>query len=116
MFDKEMQAALIADGEKLAALTGTDHGPYFVSEKSTQTSDTTRVDAFRNMFAILHNLDRWELEEAGLIAAHDDDKWTRFNSNLTTFVLKLDDARLDALYSLVQERQPARYRSAGEVV
>lgn len=30
MFDKEMQAALIADGEKLAALTGEDHGPYFV--------------------------------------------------------------------------------------
>lgn len=28
MLDKEMQAALIADGEKLAALTGEDHGPW----------------------------------------------------------------------------------------
>ncbi|MBB6299933.1 hypothetical protein [Rhizobium leucaenae] len=27
--DQEMQAALLADGEKLAALTGDDHGPYF---------------------------------------------------------------------------------------
>ena len=26
-FDKEMEAALIADGEKLRALTGEDHGP-----------------------------------------------------------------------------------------
>lgn len=112
MFDKEMHAALIADGEKLAALTGTDHGPYFVSEKSTQTSDTTPVDAFRNMFAILHNLDRWELD--GVVT--DDRSWDRYNDDLTTFVLKLDDARLDKLYALVQGRQPARYRSVGEVV
>lgn len=28
-FDKEMQAALEADGEKLRAMTGEDHGPYF---------------------------------------------------------------------------------------
>lgn len=27
-FPAEMQAALIADGEKLAALTGEDHGPW----------------------------------------------------------------------------------------
>lgn len=31
-FDREMQAALEADGAKLAALTGEDHGPYFASE------------------------------------------------------------------------------------
>ena len=29
---KEMQAALLADGEKLKALTGIDHGPFFVPE------------------------------------------------------------------------------------
>lgn len=29
--DKAMQAALIADGEKLKALTGEDHGPRFIS-------------------------------------------------------------------------------------
>jgi len=32
MFDKEMQAALEADGEKLAALTGEDHGPWSVDD------------------------------------------------------------------------------------
>ncbi|MGO8211861.1 hypothetical protein ACC782_33815 [Rhizobium ruizarguesonis] len=31
-FDKEMQAALIADGEKLAALTGEDHGPWDLAD------------------------------------------------------------------------------------
>jgi hypothetical protein len=31
-WDKEMQAALIADGEKLRAMTGEDHGPYFFDD------------------------------------------------------------------------------------
>lgn len=77
---------------------------------AAQQTVANPADAFRNMFAILHNLGRMDLEEAGLIASLDDDKWKRFNTNLTTFVLKLDDARLDALYALVQERQPARYK------
>lgn len=32
MFDKEMQAALAADGEKLRAMTGEDHGPWEAEE------------------------------------------------------------------------------------
>lgn len=104
MFDKEMQAALIADGEKLAALTGTDHGPYFVSEKSTQTSDTTRVDAFRNMFAILHNL---ETSDLPFMSA---EQRLSFFRDPVPAILRLDDDRLDALYALVQSRQPAKYR------
>jgi len=31
-FTKEMQAALVADGEKLKQLTGEDHGPVFLVE------------------------------------------------------------------------------------
>lgn len=31
-WDKEMERALIADGEKLRALTGKDHGPWIVGE------------------------------------------------------------------------------------
>lgn len=73
---------------------------------AAQQTVANPADAFRNMFAILHNLDRDEL--AGIVT--DDSGWKRFNTNLTTFVLKLDDARLDALYALVQERQPARYK------
>src|SRR5690349_6215797 len=69
-----------------------------------------KVDAFRNVFAILHNVAMWDLEDAGIIRKGDEDKWKRFNRDLTTFVLKLDDARLGALYALVQSKQPERYR------
>lgn len=72
--------------------------------------DRSDALAFRNVFAILHNIDMWELENAGIIRKGDNDKWTRFNQNLTTFILKLDDAKLDALCDLVQSRQPERYR------
>jgi hypothetical protein len=34
--DREMQRALLADGEKLAQLTGADHGPYFFPEDATR--------------------------------------------------------------------------------
>ena len=76
-------------------------------------SDHTPVDAFRNTFAILHNLDLYALNGAGVIGNNnprDNKDWDRFNDDLTTFVLKLDDARLDALYALVQSKQPERYR------
>lgn len=110
MFDKEMQAALIADGEKLAALTGTDHGPYFVSEKSTQTSDTNPADAFRNMFAILHNL------ETGDLPFMTAEQRMAFFRDPCVAILRLDDARLDALYALVQSKQPAKYREGERAV
>jgi hypothetical protein len=31
-FDREMMAALEADGEKLRQMTGKDHGPWFIEE------------------------------------------------------------------------------------
>lgn len=72
------------------------------------------ADAFRNMFAILHNLGASELMRAGVLTPATRHQWTE--RDLTTFVLKLDDARLDALYALVQSRQPAKYRDhVGEV-
>ena len=61
-------------------------------------------DAFRNMFAILHNL---ETDDLSFMTA--EQRLAFFRDPVPT-VLKLDDARLDALYSLVQSRQPARYR------
>lgn len=77
---------------------------------SPENRNGLSADAFRNAFAILHNIDRSELEDAGIILRRNDTAWTRFNNNLTTFVLKLDDDKLDALYALVQARQPERYR------
>lgn len=62
--------------------------PRGVSKECIQTSDSKGLNAFRNAFAILHNLHRWELEKAGLIAAHK------------------------ALWALIKDRQTARYREA----
>ena len=75
-----------------------------MSEKYTQTSDSRKADAFRNMFAILHNL--WEPDLPFLNYRQQQDF---FESPIET-ILRLDDARLDALYALVQSRQPERYR------
>lgn len=80
---------------------------------SVRPGVTNPADAFRNMFAILHNCGLAELNDAGVIGNNnprDNKDWDRFNDDLTTFVLKLDDARLDALYALVQSKQPAHYR------
>jgi len=67
----------------------------------------TKVAAFRNTFAILHNLDDSELRFL------DPRQRLQFFDNPLRTILKLDDARLDALYALVQSRQPERYRKAG---
>jgi predicted nuclease with TOPRIM domain len=44
-YDKEMEAALIADGEKLRALTGEDHGPWFGDEYGQLIPDTDHLHA-----------------------------------------------------------------------
>jgi len=44
-FDKEMEAALIADGEKLRTLTGEDHGPWFMDDYGQMIPDTDHLRA-----------------------------------------------------------------------
>jgi len=58
---------------------------------------------FACMFGVLHNLSKWELEEAGVInpGANGGTDWTRFNNNLTTFVLKLSEERIERLLALL---------------
>lgn len=70
------------------------------------------VRSFRNAVAILHNLSLWELEEAGVIARGNSKAWSRFNDDITTFILKLGDKQLEALWGLVQARQPDQYKEA----
>jgi hypothetical protein len=62
------------------------------------------ADAFRNMFAILHNLDADELRFL------DPRQRLEFFDDPVRAILRLDDARLDALYALITSRQPERYR------
>jgi len=57
---------------------------------------------FRTLFAILHNMDLQQLVDAGIMGdGHLSTMWTRFNSDLTSFVLKLPDDRLEKLVTLV---------------
>ena len=63
---------------------------------------------FRLMFAILHDTDLDTLETAGVITpgAKGGSDWRRFNSDLTTFVLKLPEDRVAKLAALVSAEMP----------
>ena len=71
-----------------------------------------RIRRFRNTFAILMNVDKHELEVAGVMRPDQvgGGDWERFNKDIGMFVLKLPDDRLEALYELVESRQPEQYR------
>lgn len=58
---------------------------------------------FRNIFAVIHDLDLWTLEDAGVITkgAKGGSDWTRFNNDIGTFVLKLPADRLQKLVALI---------------
>ncbi|TIL38549.1 hypothetical protein [Mesorhizobium sp.] len=67
----------------------------------------TSSDRFRDTFSVLHNLALWDLEDAGVIkpgAGGGGSSWTRFNDDLTTFVLKLPTDRLGKLFALVERK------------
>lgn len=65
--------------------------------------------ALREQFAILHNLNLWDLENADIITpgAKGGSDWKRFNNDLTTFVLKLPPDRLARLAALIESRSRA---------
>lgn len=64
------------------------------------------ANGFRNVCAILLNLDLDQLEAAGVITpgAKGGSDWTRFNKEPLIFVLKLPTERREALWALVQDR------------
>lgn len=58
--------------------------------------------SFRTLFAVLHNLELSQLVDAGVIVGINPVLWARFNSDLTIFVLKLPEDRLEKLLELVK--------------
>jgi hypothetical protein len=64
----------------------------------------------RELFSIFHNLDKHDLEQAGVIepGKGSDHVWVRFNTDLTTFVLKLSPEKLQKLEELVNARRRER--------
>ncbi len=66
------------------------------------------ADQFRDIFYVLHNIDKSDLEAAGVITPNwGGADWTRFNNDIGTFVLKLRQEPLEALFELVRSRLPA---------
>lgn len=69
---------------------------------------------FHNACRILMNIDKDELENAGIIArgAVGGSDWTRFNDEPLIFIAKLGDAQYDALWALIEVRQRQTVDSA----
>jgi hypothetical protein len=67
------------------------------------------ADQFRDVFYVLLNIDLSDLEAAGVITpgAKGGSDWTRFNNDIGTFVIKLRQEPLEALFELVRSRMPA---------
>lgn len=74
---------------------------------------------FRDIFAVMMNINMDELENAGVIRKGNFDEggqsWKRFNDDPLRFVLKLDDQKLDALTALVNRRRKAKPQRSREV-
>jgi hypothetical protein len=63
---------------------------------------------FINACRILMNLDKDVLEDAGVIKPNQvgGSDWTRFNKDILMFIVKLPDERFEAIWHLIEERQP----------
>lgn len=69
-------------------------------------------NTFHNAIRILMNIDLHELVDAGIIVEGQETGtcWTRFNNDPLIFIAKLTDEKYDALWQLIEARQPERYR------
>lgn len=65
-----------------------------------------KANDLRELFLILHYIDKSELEAFGVIAhnAVGGSDWRRFNADIGTFVLKLNPANREALCVLIREK------------
>ena len=67
-------------------------------------SDLAR-DRFMNALRILHSIDRGELEDA-LGYCLDILAWRDFRGNPSRFLMIADDAKVDAIWGIIERRQP----------
>ena len=65
---------------------------------------------FLNAAKILLNMDKDELERAGVLtpSAVGGSDWTRFNNDPLIFLVKLPDDRYARLWEMIEARQPKR--------
>ncbi|EHK57667.1 hypothetical protein [Allomesorhizobium alhagi] len=61
---------------------------------------------FHNGLRILLNLDRIELVDAGVLRRGDHAAWETFCGDPYRFFIRVDDAKREALWKLIEARQP----------
>jgi len=59
---------------------------------------------FINALRILANIDRWQLEEAGV--KMDDAHWSRFTNSIDVWFMKASDEDAAKVWALVEAQQP----------
>lgn len=75
------------------------------------------ADQIRDVASFAGNCPRWDLEKAGIIPAgqNGDLKWKRFNTDFSTFIIKLNGDQLEAFTALTNRfLAPAEMPEAAE--
>ncbi len=63
---------------------------------------------FHNALRILLNIDRCELEVAGIIKPGDHNAWGAFHRDPFRWFIRADDSQAPKLWALIERRQRAR--------
>lgn len=65
------------------------------------------LDEFHNGLRILLNLERGQLEDAGIILHGDHNAWAMFARDLFRFLIRSDEHRARKVWALMQTRMKA---------
>jgi hypothetical protein len=66
----------------------------------------TDLHRFINALRICANIDRWQLEEAGV--KMDDTHWSRFTNSIDVWFMKASDADAERVWGIIDAQQPKR--------
>lgn len=70
------------------------------------------LSGFHNALRIMRSIDMRELVAAGAIEPHDATEWSAFSKNPYDWLIRASDRRAEALWSIIEARQPRHTDSA----
>jgi len=68
--------------------------------------ESIKFREFHNALRIMTNIDRDELERAGIIAANDHNAWGTFARDPYRWMIRASDEKAEKLFYMIQSRQP----------
>jgi hypothetical protein len=89
------------------------HAQRVLDHLSGPSAPTMTRHDLRNAICCLHNIERSDLVDAGVIEAADGASWQRFASNPEQFFLRCGDEAAEALWGLIERQMQPRPVSAG---